>query len=266
MSPRPWCALVVTLVVTLAACAPAEDPQRLPTTLPFDREHKLRALELISVFENDTITLAYDYVEDLDDGRGYTCGLGFTTATGDALDVVQSYQDDVGDTVLTPFLPELVRLADAESDDTSGLAGFPDAWAQAADDEAFRAAQEHVQDAQSYDPAVAHARDLDLHSALGLMILFDTAWMHGDGDDDDGLPALIARTQDRADPADEPAWLAAFLAVRRDDLLHPADPATQDEWSEAVGRADALHDLVDDANWAFDGPIHVAHGYGVDVP
>src|ERR1041385_503456 len=74
-------AVAAVVVVGGGACTPTP-PSQTPDlgTVPFDREHKVRALELISVFENGTIELQYAYVEDLGDGRGYTCGLGFTTA------------------------------------------------------------------------------------------------------------------------------------------------------------------------------------------
>src|SRR6266508_3815804 len=43
--------------------------------------------ELVSVFENATTEPAYDYVEDLGDGRGLTCGkIGFTTSSTEVRD------------------------------------------------------------------------------------------------------------------------------------------------------------------------------------
>jgi len=120
-----------------------------------------------------------------------------------------------------------------------------------------------VQDENSYDPALAHAQALGLQSNLGITILYDTVWMHGDGGDPDGAPALIKK----AGPMnDEGKWLASFLAVRRADLLNPADSSTQAEWSMAVGRVDALSDLLKAGNLDLHGPIDVQHGYNVTVP
>ena len=235
-------------------------------TVPLDDEHKERALSLISVFENGTPTLAYDYVEDLDDGRGYTCGLGFTTGTGDALLVVERYTAAVADNALAAFLPTLRDLDDSGSDDVSGLVGFADAWQACADDEVFRAIQRDVQDEQSYAPALAHLEALGLRSALALVAVFDTVWMHGDGDDDDSAGALLAAAAADVGTDDEVTFLSHFLDVRRDDVENAHDPATRDEWAEATGRVDVLIDLVDDENFAFDGPLHVGHGYDVDLP
>jgi chitosanase len=237
-----------------------------PAAFGLDAAQKLRAMQIISVFENSTIVLQYDYVEALGDGRGYTCGLGFTTGTGDAYAVVQTYTAAVPGNPLATFLPRLKQLADAGSGSTSGLTGFDAAWKKAAADAKFRATQDERTDVDSYDPALAHAKALGLETALGITILYDTVWMHGDGDDGDGVPALITRANAKASPTDEPAWLAAFLAVTREDLLNPVDKSTQAEWSMAVGRVDALADILTAKNFELKGPIQIGHGYDVQVP
>jgi chitosanase len=242
---------------------PSTPPSMPPAAYGLDAAHKLRAMQLISVFENDTIVLAYDYVEALGDGRGYTCGLGFTTGTGDAYEVVKDYTAKTPNNPLAMYLPRLQQLAQSGSGSTGGLTGFPDAWKQAAKDADFCRIQEQVQDQNSYDPALAHAQALGLQTNLGITVLYDTVWMHGDGDDPDGTPALIMK----AGPMnDEATWLESFLAARRADLLNPADSSTQAEWSQAVGRVDELSDLLTDKNFDLHGPIDVQHGYDVIVP
>jgi chitosanase len=238
----------------------------MPAGPGLDDAQKTRAMQLISVFENDTIVLAYDYVEALNDGRGYTCGLGFTTGTGDAYEVVKAYDALKPTNPLAQFEPQLKTLANSGSGSITGLTGFPAAWMQSAADTDFQKLQVHQTDVECYDPALAHATALGLKTALGLTILYDTVWMHGDGSDPDGAPALIAKASMQASPSDETAWLTAFLAVRRADLLNPSDPTTQAEWSMAVGRVDELKDLVDAGNFDLHGPIQVAHGYDVTVP
>lgn len=50
------------------------------------------AFSLVSSAENSTLDYrsTYSYIEDIGDGRGYTCGIiGFTSATGDLLSVVK---------------------------------------------------------------------------------------------------------------------------------------------------------------------------------
>lgn len=259
--------LLWTAVAGAGCCLPAPVPFDDLGEDGFDAAHKTRALQLISVFENGTPELQYAYVEDLDDGRGFTVGLGFTTGTGDALDVVTAYSDAVGDNVLTPFVPELQRLADLDegegSDDVSGLDGFADAWEAAAADDEFRAAEDRVVDVNVYQPSLVHWNALGHTSALSLFAIFDAVWMHGDGDDLDGTPALIERTC--VDPNDEDQWLRTFLAVRANDMLAPANADTKDEWTAALPRIDVQEDLVFAGNFDFDGPIDVGHGFDVTV-
>ncbi len=232
---------------------------------------RLRADRLVSVFENGTIEIQYDYVENIHDGRGYTIGRGFTTATGDAYRVVDEYVKGAPRDALARFLPELKRLADRESGSTSGLSGFASAWKAAAKTGAMRAAEDHEVDRASYLPATKMADALGLRTALGLVILYDTIVMHGDGTDPDGAATLVSRATSKAggtpkSGVEEHAWLTAFVAVRRADLVHASDPATRKAWAEAVSRADVLRDLVVAKNDDLHGPITVGYDYGVTVP
>ncbi len=114
-------------------------------------EQKRRCEQYTSIFENDTIELQYAYVEPLDDGRGYTSGrAGFTTATGDALEVVQKYTAQKANNPLAKYLPELKRLAKAESGSIKNLGGYVDAWKLAAKDPLFRQVQDEVSDQLYY--------------------------------------------------------------------------------------------------------------------
>ena len=221
------------------------------------------AAQLVNVFEYSRPDARYDACADLHDGRGLTCGtVGFTTSSTEVRDVVTTYVQEAPDSPLAKYLPRLRELADRGSDSTDGLSGFTGDWAQAADDPAFRAAQDGLTDRLTYEPAVATARTLGLRTPLGVAILFDTAVQHGTSDDPDGLPALVARTDDNMDgrPADgvaEKAWLLEFLDVRADDLRHPHDPGTRDVWAASVDRVDALRDLVHDGQHQLSPPIDV---------
>lgn len=226
-------------------------------------DQKRRAEQLTSIFENDTIVVQYGYVEALGDGRGYTAGrAGFTTGTGDLLDVVQRYTDAIPGNVLARYLPRLRKLAQTESGSISGLGGFVAAWQKAALDPVFRDVQDRVVDDTYYQPAVAHWHALGLQTALSFAVLYDSIIQHGDGDDPDGLPALIQRTNTQlgGNPStgvDEHLWLTTFLQVRRDDLANAFDPDTRVEWAGSVARCDVLHDIADAGNYNLDGPISV---------
>lgn len=210
-----------------------------------------------------SLELQYDYVENIDDGRGYTCGrAGFTTATGDAYVVVKKYTAKKHNNPLAKFLKELEKLADDESDDVSHLKGYPHAWREAAKDKLFRAVQDQVVDEMYYTPAMHLADKEGLKSALSKCAFYDTIIQHGDGDDPDGIRALIKKTDKHMggtvkSGVDEKKWLREFLKVRRADLKNPHDKDTKDEWSQSVDRVDAMVKLLQENNMDLHGPIHV---------
>jgi chitosanase len=253
-------------LVLLAMAAIAQTPGGLTA------EQKLRAERLISLFENGTIEIQYGYAEALDDGRGITFGrAGFTTATGDGYELVKRYTAAAPGNVLSRYLVRLEKLALEESGSTQGLDGFIKAVRQAARDARFREAQDRLQDELYYQPAAKFADKLGLKTALARTLVYDTLLMHGDGDDPDGLPALLesARKAAGGTPAtgiDEAAWFSAFLRVRRADLEHAHDPATRKVWAEAVGRVDVFRTLAEKGNWDLHGPIVVTGEYEARIP
>ena len=241
--------------VSTVPSSPAEPDQWL------DTEQRRRIDQLISTFENSTTEIDYAYAANIGDGRGVTAGrAGFTTATCDAAQVVRTYSEKVPENGLAGFLPELDRLCDADSDDTSGLpeADYIAAWTAAASDDAFRAAQDAVVDAEYYVPAMTIADQIGLRNVVSRAELYDTALQHGVGDDPDGLPSLVARTTDRVgtpEAAGEAAWLDTFFDVRIDDLTNPANEATAEQWRESTDRVECLRTVADNGNSNLDGPV-----------
>jgi chitosanase len=72
-------------------------------------------------------------------------------------------------------------------------------------------------------------------------VLYDSIIQHGDGDDPDGLPALLKRTEKAVGGTpkrgiDEKKWLESFLKIRRQDLENPHAKDTQKVWRESVDR------------------------------
>lgn len=254
---RPIPALsILILLLSQGVCSPAQ-------TSGLSQTLRRRADQIISVFENGTTEIQYDYVDDLDDGRGITAGrAGFTSADGDLLIVVDRYVAQRPNSSLAPYLPRLRALAHRGSGRTDGLEGLDAAWAEAADDSLFRTIQDRVVDELYYQPAMAWGRKLGVKTPLGLTILYDTAIQHGLDTDPDGLPALIARTvkQVHGSPlkgVEEAKWLLAFLQVRRADLENADDPDTREEWASSVGRVDILRNLVLNRNWSLRGPLQI---------
>ena len=59
---------------------------------------------LVAMAENDTTVPAYDYAQDIHDGRGYTIGkVGFSSGTGDFIVVAECYNLAKADNVLAKY-------------------------------------------------------------------------------------------------------------------------------------------------------------------
>jgi chitosanase len=238
-----------------------------PTAPGLDGERRRRADQLISAFENSTTVIQYDYAEDIGDGRGITSGrAGFTTADCDARDVIERYASTAPGNVLVRFLRELGRLCDAGSADTTGLpaADYIRAWRQAANDPAFRAAQDAVVNTAYFGPAMAAADALGLRTPLARAELYDTAIEEGTDNDHDGLGAVVARTNGQAgSPATigEAAWLDHFFSERIATL------AQNQAWADTTDRVECMRRLARAGQSNLDGPIHfTVYGDDFTIP
>jgi chitosanase len=213
---------------------------------------------MISIFENESTSLRYDYVENLHDGRGYTAGrAGFVTADGDLLQVIEAYDGLRPNNALSEFVPILKEVRETAS--TRRLGALPAAWKKAASDPFFQQAQDQVSDELYYTPAMKAANDLHLKSPLAKFTLYDAIIQHGAGDDSDSLGAIIrAATRAAGGPPDksgEEKWLTAFLTARKRILLNAADPKTRRAWRESVGRVNEQLRLLSERNLQLSQPI-----------
>jgi chitosanase len=246
-STKGWqCGLVICgmAVLVLTGIMIGHRPHDLSN--PTNHHH---ADQIIASFENSTTDIRYDYVENLHDGRGYTLGrAGFTTGTGDALLVVQKYDKQRPNNRLAAYEPALRQVNG--SDSTAGLDGFADVWRRAAQDPGFRQAQDQVVDQLYFQPAMRWAAREDIHSALGQLIFYDTIIQHGEGDDPDGMPAMITEALQKypRHGMTEKQWLEGFLAVRKIHLEHASDPDTRQDWQESVDRVSALRSFLETGN------------------
>lgn len=228
---------------------------------------------LSSVFENGTIVFQYGYAQNINDGRGYTCGrVGFTTGTGDWYQVVKAYTALRPSNPLAAYLPRLAQLAASTTPnaDTTGLDGMAAATASAGSDPLMQQTQDTFVDSLIFNPALQLAGNLGIRSALGVAVMYDAILTHGQGPDPDSVDAIVSAATAAAhgSPAtgvSESAWLNAFIAALRQDMLHPANSATTAAWTAAVGRLDVYAQQVAQGNLALSGPIDTL-AYGVTVP
>ena len=177
------------------------------------------AMQIVSSAENSTLNwkAQYKYIEDINDGRGYTAGIiGFCSGTGDMLELVELYSQRKPGNVLEQYLPALRRVNGSPSH--AGLAPkYPQDWRTAAKDAAFQQAQNDERDRVYFDPAVQRAK-ADRLGALGQFIYYDAIVMHGDGTDSTSFRNIRKRALRTAKPpaqgGNEVTYLHAFLDAR----------------------------------------------------
>ncbi|QEV21066.1 chitosanase [Streptomyces alboniger] len=184
-----------------------------------DPAKKEIAMKLVCSAENSSLNWKdyYRYIEDIDDGRGYTAGIiGFCSGTGDMLDLVELYTRRKPGNVLAKYLPALREVDGTDSHE--GLdPTFVRDWERAAEDAAFQKAQNDERDRVYFNPAVKQGK-ADGIGVLGQFCYYDAIVMHGDGTDSTSFRNIRKRALRSAKPpvqgGDEVKYLNAFLDAR----------------------------------------------------
>jgi chitosanase len=220
---------------------------------------------VLSIFETGKVPSkeSYQTCTILSDGAGISYGKHQATDRAGSLDkIVQLYIEKNG-TVAQELVPYLARLA---SNDTAKVdPKKPPAWAlklveilkKAGADPIMHDCQDEVFDAGYWIPAVGHANNVGLKTALGHLIVYDTCIHSG--------PAGVANIRARfpepspARGGDEKAWCYAYIEARRTWLLGNKNPLVQ----KTVYRMDALKAIADSGNWDLSLPMKVR---GVTIP
>ena len=224
-----------------------------------EKSKKEIVMKLISSAENSTLDWEkqYSYIENINDGRGYTAGIiGFTTKNGDLLDVVRLYNKLNPENDLEKFFPALEKVKDTDSENDLGI-DFIKAWEKSAEDEQFRKAQDTIRDRDYFTPAV-HLAKGDGLSPLGQYIYYDAAVVHGIdteeiGENDyDGLFYIrdIAKKKAKTplDGGDEYKYLQEFLKVRETVM-------EKEEAHKDISRIIAQRKFLEEKNYNLDLPL-----------
>jgi chitosanase len=251
----------LVLLAAIASCgvaAAAGDAART-SDLSSPRTKEI-AMELVSSAENSMLNwrAEYGYVEDIHDGRGYTGGIiGFTSGTGDMLQLIRVYTRARPRNPLARFLPALWRANGSASHRGLGAA-FVAAWRRAARDATFQRSQRIERDRKYFDPAV-HLAKVDGLRALGQFAYYDAAVVHGV----DGLRAIRTRTLAHAQPpargGDEVAYLDAFLNQRDIEMRKEAahSDVSRIETEQRKFLREGNLDLVPPLRWSTYGDEYV---------
>jgi chitosanase len=274
------------------------DSSSLPLT-PSQR-HKIE--EISSIFEVGTPDFQYAYIDDIDDGAGVGAGrLGFNTAAGDMLEVVQLYvqaKQTAGlSSPLAQYIPCLesikttpsyaclfpsVPLSVQQTADfkSGGMAkyDFAKACVEACDDPAMRKVQDDLVVENVYVPASAWAQRLGIRTAFGFGVIFDTVLQQGPDDNEaNAMGGMVRRTrntyaaahpghEDPSKGADEADWIRALLLQRRATLEYgfnddDTEHATPTPY-ESYPRVDSLLQVWETKNWDLSQTIQFTYcGY-----
>jgi chitosanase len=205
---------------TAAAVTSPKSAVMTPAAIGLDDPAKKEiAMKIVSSAENSSLDwkAQYKYIEDIDDGRGYTAGIiGFCSGTGDMLDLVELYKTRKPGNVLEKYLPAL-RNVDG-SDSHAGLdPNYTKDWKTAANDSVFKAAQDSERDRVYFNPSVSQGKS-DGVGVLGQFMYYDAIVMHGGGNDSTSFGGIRKRALTKAKPpaqgGNETTWLNAFLDAR----------------------------------------------------
>ena len=185
-----------------------------------DPAKKEIAMKLVSSAENSSLDwkAQYKYIEDIDDGRGYTAGIiGFCSGTGDMLELVELYADRKPGNVLAKYLPALRRVDGTDSHD--GLdPNYTKDWKTAANDTRLPAAPRTTSATVSTSTRRCRQGKSDGLRTLGQFCYYDAIVMHGPGSDSTSFGGIRKRALEKAKPpsqgGNETTYLNAFLDAR----------------------------------------------------
>jgi len=248
--------IIFSTLILLFFSAYGSNSSTTKHNIDFTKTQRTIADQFISIFENGTTDIQYEYIEDFNDSRGYTAGrAGFTSGTGDMLIVIKEYTKKKPENSLTPYIDELERLfqiyknnnyeLSEEIANIKNLDGLKEAWIENSNFKLFKDIQDKVVDDIFFYPSVEICDKAGLKMPLSLLAVYDSFVQHGKI----GLDRLVAKateiTNDQTpkDGADELTWLKNFVLNRKSVL-----ESNQTVWNGSINRVIELLDLIEAKN------------------
>lgn len=215
---------------------------------------------VLAIFETGRVPTAASYstCTVLKDGAGISYGKHQCTDKAGSLDLVCKKYIELGGVHAAELEKYMGYLATNESAKVDPKGPFP-AWLTslinllktAGADPIMQQAQDFVFDANYFMPAVNHAKDIGLTTALGLLAIYDTCIHSGPGRVATHRAAFPEKSPKNG--GDEKAWVKAYLNARRAWLAGNSNPIVQ----KTVYRQDAILDLIKADNWDLKLPFSV---------
>jgi chitosanase len=185
------------------------------------------------------------------------------------LTLLLRYRDLEPANVLTPYIPLLRRVLDADEGSRTRLAhqlldpGFVPAWQRAAADPLFRRAQREERERVYWAPALVEAQR-DQVGPLGLAIYYDVSVNHGPGEDADSFGGILAAARGTTPPPADGGEETAFLRAVVDRRVRVLEG-----WGDYQrhGRHEMHHELLDAGNLELVPPIRWSvYGDSFELP
>ena len=220
-----------------------------------------RAIDcVLAVFETGRVPTSASYATCtiLADGAGISYGKHQCTDKAGSLDlVVKEYVKRAGKHAkeLEACLPLLTSNASTKVPPKGPwgpeVTGLVNLLKTAGADPIMHQAQDEVFDANYFLPALNHAKDIGLTTALGLLVIYDTCIHSGPGRVSTHRAAFPEKSPKNG--GDEKAWIKAYLNARRAWLAASSNALVQ----KTVYRQDAILELIKADNWDLKFPFTV---------
>lgn len=220
-----------------------------PTPQPNEVHPSDIMLKLVSIAENSSTDWQkqINYIENINDGRGYTISIvGFCTGTGDFIQVLQEIQKIDSKHPLVKFIP-LVQKVDGSSS-VKGLEGLPAAMKSIGiNDPVFNEAMWIIIKKLYWGPALEYCKKHNLITNLSKYIAYDTYLNFGQWDYNKKY------NLDTIPNSDETTFLKTFLEYKQKTI--EADSSLGDKKNN---RVDMQKKLLNDKNFELSLPMTVS--------
>jgi len=230
-------------------------------TSPILTAEQKRAIDsILSVFETGRVPSpsSYSTCTILADGAGISYGKHQSTDRAGSLDrVVRTYIRMGGklSNELAAFLPALDSNASTRVPPKGPWGGevtqLVRLLREAGSDPIMWRAQDEVFDEDYFSPALSHAANAGVSTALGVLAIYDTCIHSGPGRVGTHRAAFPEASPKNG--GDERAWVTAYLRARRDWLSRSGNDLVR----KTVYRPDVMLQLAAGGNWSLALPITV---------
>lgn len=252
--------IFITLLALILPFLPIfSDP---PSILSLNPVQQNVIFSLTNIAENSQQHFAYNFAENIHDGRGITFGIiGFTSGTYDGTELIKEIKSLDSKNELDSYLPAFESIDksphhNGKTDNTKGLENFVRDFNSHGNDQKVKEAQLDKLKELYWNPAWEKAIEVGAKYALTIAQLYDICVNHGaDGDNKDkGLKQLVEETIDavgKIGHVDEKIWLNKLYDVRYNYMK--SDPT----WAEALDRVNMHRRIFESGNLNLNTPLYV---------